>query len=347
MPEIELQSISNYGCRNLDLKVAHGEILALLGPNGAGKTTLLNVIAGFCDYSGKVLMDGRDVDHLDCLDRGVGVVFQELALFPHMTGFDNVAFGLRMKGAGAEFTFDKVNELLELTGVSYLSDRYPGSMSGGEKQRIALARALAVEPEILLLDEPFAKLDPPSIRPLEEAYFSIIRRLGLTALMVTHNMDTAFSTGDRVAVLNEGVILQQGLPGEVFKHPKSPMVANFMDLSNIYSGHGKPSETGEGLEIQTDGPVIHAASGRQGRVSFSIRPDDILLSREPVHSSARNSFQGIILSLRENRHLFTVEIHAGIRVRAVVTRPSMEELNLRIGDQVYVTFKASAVHIFL
>src|SRR6188768_3794952 len=227
--------------RDVSFRVDSGELVALLGPSGSGKTTLLRIIAGLeAPDAGSVLFDGDDATERDARDRGVGFVFQHYALFRHMTVFENVAFGLRVRPrhrrpSDADIT-KKVQTLLQLVQLDYLGNRYPRQLSGGQRQRVALARALAVEPKVLLLDEPFGALDARVREELRRWLRRLHDDIHLTSVFVTHDQEEALELADRVVVMNEGRIEQQGSPGEIFDSPATSFVMNFLGSVNIFHG---------------------------------------------------------------------------------------------------------------
>jgi sulfate transport system ATP-binding protein len=226
---------------NVSFTVKEGELLALLGPSGSGKTTLLRIIAGLEQAdSGSVLFDGDDAARRDPRDRGVGFVFQHYALFRHMTVFENVAFGMRVRPRALRPSESeirrKVNDLLALVQLDYLGGRYPSQLSGGQRQRVALARALAVEPRVLLLDEPFGALDAKVRQELRRWLRRLHAEIHLTSVFVTHDQEEALELANRVVVMNEGKIEQDGTPDEVVEHPATPFVVNFLGQVNIFHG---------------------------------------------------------------------------------------------------------------
>ena len=257
---------STVACDNLNLDIPAGELVALLGPSGCGKTTLLRIIAGLEEPdSGSVLFHGEDATHTDVRDRNVGFVFQHYALFGHMTIFENVAFGLRVRpkslpgrpkattpprGAGAAGDLgansrirpgeaeikSKVMQLLKLVQLDWLADRYPHQLSGGQRQRIALARALAVEPKVLLLDEPFGALDAKVRKELRRWLRRLHDEVHVTSVFVTHDQEEAMEVADRVVVMNQGRIEQQGAPDQVYDHPATPFVLQFLGDVNLFHG---------------------------------------------------------------------------------------------------------------
>ncbi len=228
-------------CDSLNLDIPAGELVALLGPSGSGKTTLLRIIAGLeVPDSGTVLFHGEDATNTDVRERQVGFVFQHYALFAHMTIFENVAFGLRVRPKATrppeKEIRAKVTELLKLVQLDWIADRYPHQLSGGQRQRIALARALAVEPRVLLLDEPFGALDAKVRKELRRWLRRLHDEMHVTSVFVTHDQEEAMEVADRIVVMNEGRIEQQGTPDEVYDHPASPFVLQFLGDVNLFHG---------------------------------------------------------------------------------------------------------------
>jgi sulfate transport system ATP-binding protein len=228
-------------CDELNLDIPAGELVALLGPSGSGKTTLLRIIAGLeVPDSGEVRFHGEDATHTTVRERNVGFVFQHYALFNHMSIFENVAFGLRVrpkdKRPAEREIKAKVSDLLKLVQLDWVADRYPHQLSGGQRQRIALARALAVEPKVLLLDEPFGALDAKVRKELRRWLRRMHDEMHVTSVFVTHDQDEAMEVADRVVVMNQGRIEQQGSPDEVYDHPASPFVLQFLGDVNLFHG---------------------------------------------------------------------------------------------------------------
>ncbi|MEP6738737.1 MAG: sulfate ABC transporter ATP-binding protein [Caldimonas sp.] len=228
-------------CDNLNLDIPAGELVALLGPSGSGKTTLLRIIAGLeVPDSGSVLFHGEDATDADVRERQVGFVFQHYALFGHMTIFENVAFGLRVRPRSVRPSdariSAKVGDLLKLVQLDWLADRYPHQLSGGQRQRIALARALAVEPKVLLLDEPFGALDAKVRKELRRWLRRLHDEVHVTSVFVTHDQEEAMEVADRIVVMNHGRIEQDGPPDEVYDHPATPFVLQFLGDVNLFRG---------------------------------------------------------------------------------------------------------------
>ena len=244
--KVEFQDIAlAYGktevLRDINLAIEPGEFFALLGPSGSGKSTLLRVIAGFARaQAGRVLLDGRDISAVPPWKRDIGMVFQNYALWPHMTVQDNVAFGLEERRLPRDEVRRKVAAALDLVGLSELAARRPSQLSGGQQQRVALARTIAIEPKVLLLDEPLSNLDAKLRVHMRSELLALQRKLGVTTIFVTHDQEEALSVADRVAVLDAGVIQQVGTPMELFDQPANRFIANFVGTINLYAGTLRP-----------------------------------------------------------------------------------------------------------
>ena len=265
-------------CDRLNLDIADGELVALLGPSGSGKTTLLRIIAGLeVPDAGSVLFQGVDTTHADVRERGVGFVFQHYALFGHMTIFENVAFGLRVRPRATrpdEATIRaKVMELLTLVQLDWIADRYPHQLSGGQRQRIALARALAVEPKVLLLDEPFGALDAKVRKELRRWLRRLHDEVHVTSVFVTHDQEEAMEVADRIVVMNQGRIEQDGPPDEVYDHPATPFVLQFLGDVNLFHGRlgqGKSTAADEGVSYVRPHELEIVDSAREGSMEATL-----------------------------------------------------------------------------
>ncbi|MCS7107174.1 MAG: ABC transporter ATP-binding protein [Acidilobaceae archaeon] len=242
MGELVLERITKYygqfkALDNVSLRINRGEIFTLLGPSGCGKSTTLRVIAGLeLPEEGKVYLDGEDITLKKPYERSTAMMFQNYALWPHMTVFDNVAYGLKMKGYGREEIRKRVKWALELVGLSGLENRFPLQLSGGQQQRVALARAIVVEPKVLLLDEPLSNLDAKLRVRVREEIVTLQRKLGITMVYVTHDQEEAMSISDRIAIMDKGRVVQVGTPKEIYHKPTNFFVATFMGRSNVLRG---------------------------------------------------------------------------------------------------------------
>ena len=219
---------------DLSLSVERGEFISLLGPSGCGKTTTLQMIAGFVEPSGgSIVLDGKDVSRTPANKRGLGMVFQNYALFPHMTAAENVSFGLEMQRVGKDERQARVAEALKLVGLSHLADRHPARMSGGQQQRVALARALVIRPSVLLLDEPLSNLDAKMRLQMRDVILDLVREAGITTVFVTHDQEEALAMSDRIAIMDHGRIAQLGTPEELYGTPVNAYVADFIGSANV------------------------------------------------------------------------------------------------------------------
>ena len=304
-------------CDALNLDIPAGELVALLGPSGSGKTTLLRIIAGLeVPDSGHVLFHGEDATHTSVRERNVGFVFQHYALFNHMSIFENVAFGLRvrpkdLRPAEREIK-SKVMELLKLVQLDWVADRYPHQLSGGQRQRIALARALAVEPKVLLLDEPFGALDAKVRKELRRWLRRLHDEMHVTSVFVTHDQEEAMEVADRIVVMNRGAIEQQGTPDEVYDHPASPFVLQFLGDVNLF--HGR---------------FGHAPGGMDAEVSY-VRPHELDIVGAPEPGALPVALSQVLTVGAQTRIEFK-RLDDGSYVDVEMPRGEFAQLRQRLG----------------
>ena len=323
--------------RDVSLDVSAGELVALLGPSGCGKSTLLRIIAGFIRQSeGRVRYDGEPVDHLPPNRRGAGIVFQNYALFPHMTAAQNVAYGLEARRDPRARVRARVAEMLALVQMSDLAERYPGQLSGGQQQRVALARALAVEPKILLLDEPFGALDKNLRLDMQVEVKRLQRLYGITTIMVTHDQEEALGMADRIAVLNAGAVEQFANPVEIYDRPATLFVNQFVGTTNLLPGVVESIDgdscrvafaSGESLLCRADGLAAGA------RVLVSIRPERLRLVPAPGPGRLRAKV-GLIMPLGPTL-VYDLTLGTGAAVRLAAPRPELAAVPLS-GSEVFL-----------
>lgn len=336
--------------RGVDLKIEASEVLAVIGPTGAGKTTLLRLIDLLdAPSTGHIHFDGVDVTRSRqqrfAARRRMALVQQKPIVFS-MDVFSNIACGLRWRGRPPLTIREKVEQALDLIGMADYRHRDARTLSGGEMQRIAIARALVTEPEVLLLDEPTANLDPVSTARIEEVLGRVIREKRATVVMTTHDMSQGQRLAQKIAVLMDGRIVQAGGKAEIFRRPLDVHVAGFVGMQNIIRGMVISNDAGTAA-IQVDGGSVESISdyvaGEQ--VCACVRPEDIILSYSRTSSSARNIFEGEIKSIVQAGPLANVELDCGFPLVALVTTRSAQEMVLEPGKHVYASFKATAVHV--
>ena len=337
-------NVGSFSIRDVSLKIEKNEYFVLLGPTGSGKTLLLELIAGFhVPDEGRVILNDVDVTFMPPEKRQVGFVYQDYSLFPHMTVEENVSFGLRIRGFPKEEIKSRVKDMMSLMGISHLRERHPSNLSGGEQQRVSLARALAVDPKILLLDEPLSALDLKTQESFRWELKKIHEIREVTIVHVTHNQTEAMFLADRIGLIMNGEIIQVGSPETLFSKPLNEKVARFVGVENILKGKIKSNDKGIAVIEVGDREVYAVTDIKKGEVDIFIRPENIILSNRPFKSSARNVFRGEVVRLTNLGPTINVELDNGLKV--FITRQSAEEMGLKPGSKVYASFKATAVHI--
>ena len=325
----------NHVVKNMNLEIQEGEFLTLLGPSGCGKTTTLRMIAGFEDASsGTIEVQGVRVEEMEPFQRDVNTVFQNYSLFPHMTVFENVAYGPSIKKVPKEQIKKSVSEMLELVQMSGYESRKPDELSGGQKQRVAIARALINQPRVLLLDEPLGALDMKLLRQMQIELKRLQKKLGITFVYVTHDQEEAMTMSDRIAVMSDGLILQIDNPVEIYEKPKSRFVADFIGESNIFDGKIKTMEDGIlHAECKQGDCLLYGKGFEAGEDIFiSVRPEYLMLSKEKQ--------EGFSLKAKIIDYVFM-----GTLVKAILLTEDGKEIkysrfeknqSLDIGDEVYL-----------
>lgn len=335
------KKLGDFAVTDVTFEVGQGDYFVLLGASGVGKTILLETITGIIPPdAGRILFDGREITRERIQKRNIGLVFQNQALFPHMTVRQNIAYGLRSRGSGRGLADKRALDIARDLEITSLLGRRPETLSGGEAQRVALARALANEPKCLLLDEPLSSLDV-SARSGMRALLRRLNRDGITIVHVTHDYEEAISLATRVGVMERGTVVQTGPPEDIFRRPTSEFVARFIGIRNFFPGvliAGGDAEfrfSGLALSILTD--------AKDGEGYIIIRSEDVVISLEPSRTSARNVFVGVIKDIFPGRLGIEVIIDVGVEIAALVTEESAKDLGLECGKQVWASIKASAV----
>jgi molybdopterin-binding protein len=328
--------------RDVSLKVERGELLTVLGPNGSGKTTLLKILGSLETPSkGDVLFDGVRVgrENAEEVRRRATMVFQRTVLLRGNLK-TNVAYGLRLRGIPEDEVERRVGEALELVGLEALTERQVKDLSGGEQQRLSLARALVLACEILLLDEPTANLDPESLAIVK----GVIRRLkegGTTIVLATHNLEQAEELSERLLLLDRGEVVEWGRPEDLFMEQSSEM-ARFARSENVFTGESRMVSGVAHIDIGGE-VIVRGAFSREGQATIHVRPEDIIVSREKMESSARNNILGAIVGIEDHNSIVRLRVDVGRVFTIQITRRSLIEMGLNVGQEVYITFKASSV----
>jgi molybdate/tungstate transport system ATP-binding protein len=345
---ISLENVSHewddFSLKNVSFSVNKGEHFIILGPTAAGKTLILETIAGFyVPRTGKILLNGKDITRISPEKRHIGFVYQDYSLFPHMNVKENVTFGLKMQKLPKTEIETKVQEIMDSMGISYLQYRLPSTLSGGEQQRVALARSLVIDPEILLLDEPLSSLDPRTRELLRDEIKRIHELRNTTTIHVTHDQDEALALADRIGVIMNGELVQIDEPYAVFNEPVTEEIATFVGVENVIKGKLISNQDGV-VVVETENYQIRALSSlKEGEVNVFIRPENIILSKGTLESSARNCIGGKISRISQFGATFRVYMDNGLS--ALVTKQAIEELGLKVGENVYASFKATAIHL--
>jgi putative spermidine/putrescine transport system ATP-binding protein len=330
---------------HISLSIGAGELVALLGPSGCGKSTLLRIVAGFiAQTEGRILFDGQPVDHLRANRRGVGIVFQNYALFPHMTVRENVAYGLQAAKWQRDRIAVRVEEMLDLVHMRPFGDRYPRQLSGGQQQRIALARCLAIDPKVLLLDEPFGALDKNLRLDMQIEVKRLVRQSGVTTILVTHDQEEALSMADRIAVMSRGHIEQVATPTEIYDNPKTLFVNEFVGTTNTLlgtisgQGNGPRVTFGNGLGIDVP-PLPGFTNGSS--VAVSIRP-------EQLHLTKTDGLAGTVKAVMPlgSHVIYEIELPGAVSLK--VSEPREHQTTMRRGGETVHVAPTSldACHVF-
>ena len=328
------------GRLDVTFRVAPGEVLAVVGPNGAGKTTLLRALAGVQEADGTAILDGRDLMRLPAQDRAVGWLPQQGTLFPHLSVLGNAAYGLRARGIGRRTARARASAVLAALGIPDLAERRPGELSGGQAQRAALARALAVEPSLVLLDEPLASLDVAVRHEVRAVLQSALRGSGAATLLVTHDPVDVATLADRVLVLENGRVLQDGPAGAVLRAPGSPWVAGLLGL-NAWTG-----SAADGRVTLTSGAVLVSGdSGPSGSVLAVLPPTAVALHRSRPSGSPRNVLTGVPVTTTALGGRVRVTLDSEPPVTAEVTAAAASELDLGSGTPLWASFKATELQL--
>lgn len=331
---------------NVSVKVKEGELVTLLGPSGCGKTTTLRMIAGFeIPTSGKIFIEGKEISMIPPNQRSTTMVFQNYALFPHMTVFENISYGLKIRKESKQNIKEKTEKIISLVGLEGLSQRSPAHLSGGQQQRVSLARSLIMEPKVLLLDEPLSNLDAKLRESTRLEIRRLQQRLGITSVYVTHDQEEAMTLSDRVVIMNAGKIQQVGTPQEIYAYPNNYFVADFIGKANFMAGKVHKVLTSKKVEIEVKGNMykisLHNISFKEGeKILLLVRPEAVELKQKIPHSIRGIIGQIVYLGshlvykIKVDDDIFTVEI----------ANPQ-DQRNFSTGEEVSLCFKENSLHI--
>ena len=335
--------LGDFVLEDFSLKLEAGEYFVQLGPSGVGKSILIELIAGLLQPDmGRILWEGRELTQLPPEERGFAVVYQDYALFPHLTVEANILYGLRARKLSRQECGQRLEQALESLRIAPLRHRYPETLSGGEQQRVTLARALVIRPRLLLLDEPLSALSVKTRRRLRRLLRRVQKETGAIFFHVTHDIEEAIALGHRIGVLLEGRLRQAGPPEELFRRPSDREVANFLGMRNLL-----PVSSVSDHVCRCEDVEIHVAHADADINHLWIKPEEIVLSRQTYDSSARNQFKCTVADWEHSNSLLTIHLQLGtLELSSLITYESFKKLEIARGAQLYATFKSSAVHCF-
>lgn len=337
LKKLTLQIGHNTILSDINLNINNQEYFVILGPTGSGKTQLLNCIIGSQKYTGKILLDNVNINKKLTAERNIGIVFQDFALFPHLNVKQNVVFSLKAKGKSKNIIKEKLDWLCGKIDIKNILERHISTLSGGERQKVAIARAILQESNILLLDEPLASIDKPYQREMHAFFKNIQKEFNLTIVHVTHNFDEAIKLADHIAILNKGKIEQVGNAREIFKSPSNSFVARFTQTDNLIpliNSNGK---------FYLDGVNIPLSLNNFAKKYAILHSENIIISKKKLSSSARFSLEGKILNIIGGVSSSEIVIDVGFELVVKITNYSVTKLKLKLDDNIYITFKESSL----
>jgi ABC-type Fe3+/spermidine/putrescine transport system ATPase subunit len=346
---LKLENISKswlgFELKNINVTVENGDYFIILGPTGAGKTLLLETIMGFHHPDeGRITLDGVDITDVPPEKRNIGYVSQKCVLFPHINVHQNVEFGLKMRGIAKTERYQRVNQVLDFAGLKSLAHRLPATLSGGEKQKVALARVLATNPQTIIFDEPLTAIDAETARELKKE-LKRIHKNGKTIVHVTHNQIEGFGLGNKMAVMNSGEIVQTGKPKEIFVKPLNKFVARFLGYENIFAAQLVEKQgslslvNAEGVELKVSESIDAT------ECIIAVRPEDVSISFSPIRSEAVNVLKGTIVEFADQGPTVSIIVDAALSFSVIMTKSSFVEKNHEIGQEVWIAFKNGSVKV--
>jgi molybdate/tungstate transport system ATP-binding protein len=338
------KSFNSFALNDISFEINPNDYLVVLGPSGSGKTVLLEILAGLNKQdTGTISLKNQNISFLSPEKRNIGLLYQNYMLFDHMTVWENIQFSLKIKKQDKHQISQHIADIASLLKINHILQRYPQNLSGGEKQRCALARALVMQPDILLLDEPFTSIDAHLKKRVIQHIKELHQKLGLTIIQVTHDIDEALFLANKIAIMHQGAIIQQGIKENVFRNPCNRFVADFLGYKNIFSGEFTDAATFRinGLNIHLD-----KSSHHEKKAYLLIPPESIIISKQVPNTSARNHFSGEIRHIIMRNGFYEVIIDLGILLSVYVTCESVSALKLHKKSKINIIFKATAMRIF-
>jgi len=337
--------LRSFALQDINLEIEKGAYFILVGSSGSGKTLLLETVAGLHKASsGKISIDEKDITSLDSEKRNIGIVYQDCALFPHLSVKENIIFGLKVRKKKPQQIEQELDRIVQLLGIGYLLSRKALTISGGEKQKVALARALVTKPRLLLLDEPLSALDPLSREDMRNEIIKIHHEMGISVLHVTHDFEEAITMGTRIAVIGGGIIRQTGTPDEIFRRPDSEFVARFTMAENIFSGTAR--KNGDGTTIfSIEGIKFVASADMEGPCYAAVRPENIIIS-DTAPADEAHVYPGAITRIVNKGSIINVSVELPLTMTCLLTRHSFDKMNLSVGQRVYLTVSPASVYLF-
>ncbi|WP_459201481.1 ATP-binding cassette domain-containing protein [Methanococcus sp. CF] len=340
-------NLGEFKLENVNLSVEKGDYVTIIGPTGSGKSILLETALGFyTPETGKIFLEEKEITGLDPEKRNISIIYQDYALFPHMTVYENIEYGLKKKLNDKKVIKEEILQITKLLGIDHLLNRKPETLSGGEMQRASIARGLIIKPKILFMDEPFSALDVKTKEKIRVLVKTAIKKYGTTVLHVTHDFDDIWSLADKVLIMKGGRVYQYGTPEEVFSSPASEIVADFVGTNILDS---KVEEVQGGLSVlDVFGVKMYSSDIAEvgENVKLSIRPENIIVASKCFDSSAKNVFNGKVTEIQKRGHLvwLTLDI-GGVDLKVLVTPNSLEALEIEENKTLCVMFKATGVKI--
>jgi len=340
------KKLGDFSLQDINFEVAKGDYFVLLGISGAGKSLLLEMIAGLTQpCSGQIFLEDKEITNEKIQKRPIGLVFQDAAIFPHLSVYENIAFPLKCKKISKTKIDETVKSIAADTNILHLLQRKPETLSGGEKQRVAIARTLAMQPKCLLLDEPLASLDV-QLKNDFRALLRKINRNGQTIIHVTHDYKEAISLANRIGVLENGTISQVASPDEVFHHPKTEFVANFVGIKNFFAGSLVENQNGEKQFRTSNISLVLLTNEQQGDGFIIIKNEDILFSEQPNKLNSINLFEGEIIDIEPTKMKLEINIDIGIKLAVLVNKTALENYNLAIGQKIWTQINPDTIQFF-